>query len=128
MDTGPARLLRSWARKRPMRIYALSLCVALLLASCEGRALSWTRPFALDMTPPPGPPNFQQGWRDGCDAGVSGFGNQFNKLHYDARYDTALFNDLVYNRMWNAAARYCALFSSMADMQDSDPYFQHEPW
>jgi hypothetical protein len=108
----------------------LVTCIALvaMCVGCDTRSLSISRPYALDMTPPPGPPSFQQGYRDGCETGIAGFGSQFNKLHYHMKYDTSLYDDVAYNRVWNAASRYCALFVSIAEMHYSDPAFQHEPW
>jgi hypothetical protein len=56
---------------------------------------------------PPGPPEYQQGWQDGCESGYSTYGNSMYKTFYHYKMDPNLRNNDIYYRTWNDAFNYC---------------------
>ncbi len=56
---------------------------------------------------PPGPPNFKQGWKDGCETGISATANQYQKMFYKFKQDSALAQDPTYYTGWKTAFDYC---------------------
>ena len=44
----------------------IAVCVLFVLAGC--------RPLWLQTVDPTGPPEYQLGWEDGCDTGLSAYG------------------------------------------------------
>ena len=59
---------------------------------------------------PQGPPEFRQGFLDGCQTGMStGFGNDYYKMFYKFTKDVDMVKNKVnkYTRTWSAAMIYC---------------------
>ena len=77
---------------------------------------SFTKPFTLDMTPPPGPPEYQQGFSDGCESGYSGYATGFNKVFWDWKQDSELAQTPIYYKIWKDAYSYCSLYAMAADL------------
>lgn len=91
-------------------IYSLTACTTLNFE------LGWAKPSSLLMkTPPAGPPEYQQGYIDGCETGYSGYGNQFNKQFHTWKQDPILAQNQVYYQVWKDAYAYCALYGMMTD-------------
>lgn len=83
----------------------------LILGSCD---LTHKNIFApnkkLFKMVPPGPPEFQQGFLDGCQTGLStGFANDYYKTFYKFTKDIDMVQNKVglYTRTWSAAMIYC---------------------
>ena len=77
--------------------------------------VGWARPAEFDITPPPGPEIYQQGYKDGCESGFSGYSNSFNKMFWEWKQDPELAQNKVYYQIWKDAYAYCALWGMMAD-------------
>lgn len=77
----------------------------LMLAACDP-----TKPVSLDLTPPPGPPEYQQGFKDGCESGISGYGTPFYKTFHRVRQDPVLSQNPVYYQIWKDAYAYCRTY------------------
>jgi len=75
-----------------------------------------TKPTGMSFEPPPGPPEYQQGFRDGIESGYSGYANSFNKMFYTWKQDPVLAQNPVYYQIWKDAYAYGALWGMMADM------------
>lgn len=73
------------------------------------------KPAELSMEPPPGPPIYQQGFRDGCESGFSGYASSFHKLFYTFKQDPELTSNQMYYRIWKDSYAYCALWGMMVD-------------
>ncbi len=93
------------------------ILMALLISGCTNMHsdFGWAKPAEFDMEPPPGPPIYQQGYRDGCSSGFSGYANNFNKMFWKWKQDPKLAQDKVYYQIWKDAYAYCALWGMMAD-------------
>ncbi|MDB2415428.1 hypothetical protein N9W34_06625 [Rickettsiales bacterium] len=94
------------------------LIILLFLSSCTEMHsdFGWARPASLSMEPPDGPPEYQQGFRDGCESGYSGYSNNFNKYFYTWKQDPILAQDPVYYQIWKDAYAYCANYGMMVDL------------
>lgn len=74
----------------------------------------WGRPASFDMTPPDGPPIYQQAFKDGCESGFSGYADSWNKMFWTWKQDPKLAQDRTYYQMWKDAYSYCALYGMMS--------------
>lgn len=60
--------------------------------------------------PPPGQdytPLYVDGWKDGCETGVSATTNHFYKFQYDFKQDPIRAQNRVYYKGWKDAFDYC---------------------
>ncbi len=112
-----------------MKYTIVIVCIVMLCACSGNRSYSPTRPYALDVTPPPGSPIFQQGYSDGCESALSGMGNQFVKVFHGFTYDTTQTKNKLYTRMWDASNNYCRLFLFVGDeyLQNEDFHGYEKP-
>ena len=76
------------------------------LSACNGvnNSLDLRKPFSLDMNPPKGPKEYQQGWVDGCKTGLSSTNTKFHLSI--GSYQFTLDEQLRYNRLYSQAWRY----------------------
>lgn len=86
------------------------LCIFLIgivLASC--------RPANLFYVTPAGPREYQLGWQDGCDTGLSAYGTFLYKILYGFKKRPEFGNNEVYKTAWNEGFSYCrfSIASSM---------------
>lgn len=98
--------------KNFLKIFVLIL--VLNLAACNRTAdgeISW-QPNSLDLTPPPGPPEYQKGWSEGCESGANAYSNTVYKSFraFDFKFDPALRNNKVYYQIWKDAFLYCSIY------------------
>lgn len=94
--------------------FAVLLLTLTAISGCNGMHKMF-KPIEFDLTPPDGPPIYQQGFKDGCESGYSGYGNNFNKMFWKWKQDPKLAQDKVYYQIWKDAYDYCALWGMMAD-------------
>lgn len=78
--------------------------------------LSFAKPFTLTMEPPPGPPIYQQGFRDGCESGYSGYSKSFNKMFWRWKQDPELAQNETYYKIWKDAYGYCAQYANASSV------------
>ena len=84
---------------------ALVLAVLLLgTASC--------RPMELYFVKPQGPPEYQLGWQDGCDTGISADAGYVAKMMYGFNKRPELGSSEEYKQGWNEGFTYCRFVSS----------------
>ena len=75
------------------------------------------KPAGLRMDqPPPGPPEYQQGWKDGCESGYKGYGEYYAKVWLNFKQDPYLTTNPVYYQAWKDAYGYCASFGNMTTL------------
>jgi hypothetical protein len=101
-------------------IFAISIC--LLLVACNRTPdgeISW-QPNSLDLTPPVGPPEYQQGWSDGCESGAQAYANSVYKTFkaFEFKYDTKLARNNMYQQIWKDAFIYCAIYWERTNQQN----------
>jgi hypothetical protein len=82
-----------------------------MLSGCTGQnhTFDWKKPVALDMNPPEGPQNYQQGWSDGCKSGVASTNTSFHQFIGSYRFtlDNQLRYDALYNKAWKYGYNHC---------------------
>lgn len=96
-----------------MRIVVVILSVMLLMGCAEASTRGFFVPYSMDLDPPPGPPEYQKGWKDGCESGLSAYGGQvekFLKVHKLKR-DPTLQDNKMYYQVWKDAFLYCTLYA-----------------
>ncbi len=62
---------------------------------------------ALLSNVPEGPPEYQQGWKDGCESGLTTYGNDWYKSFYSFKQDRKLVDNDTYFKVWQDAFNYC---------------------
>jgi hypothetical protein len=77
----------------------LLIASLLLVAGC--------RPFWINFVSPPGPPEYQLGWQDGCDTGLSAEGGWDYKLMYGFKKRPEMAASDQYKSGWNDGFSYC---------------------
>ncbi|MCD6034979.1 MAG: hypothetical protein K0R63_720 [Rickettsiales bacterium] len=105
-------------------VIALVACVFMLSACTKGRFNPfWAKPYSFEMrNPPPGPPEYQQGYMDGCESGYKGYGTQYNKVWWELRQDPKYRNNPMYYQMWKDAYAYCAAAANSMAMHGVGNY------
>jgi hypothetical protein len=78
---------------------------------------SFTKPSSMVTTPPEGPQEYTQGWTDGCETAMSGYGNSFYKMFHTAQKDPAYIGNPVYDQVWRDAYNYCRVQMKTAQLQ-----------
>lgn len=96
---------------------AIIFLVGMQLSACKNfhSKLKFTMPSAVNAEPPPGPPIYQQGFRDGFESGYSAYGGSFSKMFYKWKQDPELAENEMYYRIWKDAYAYGALLGMMTD-------------
>lgn len=82
-----------------MKPVLVAISLLLLTASC--------RPMDLYYVEPSGPPEYQLGWQDGCDTGLSAEGGIMYKLMYGFRKRPEMGDNELYKSAWNEGFTYC---------------------
>lgn len=92
---------------------------ALILALSAGLLIS-CRPMWLNTVDPSGPPEYQLGWEDGCDSGLSAEGSYMYKIIYGFKKRTELAASDQYKQGWNEGFTYCRF--SLASSNSSESF------
>lgn len=77
----------------------LILCAVLVLGGC--------RPLWLQTVDPTGPPEYQLGWEDGCDTGLSAYGAYYYRIMYGFKKRPEMAANDQYKQGWNEGFTYC---------------------
>ncbi len=78
------------------------------------------QPNSLDLTPPPGPPEYEQGWSDGCSSGSNAYSTPFYKMvgAFEFKYDPVMMKNKIYRQIWKDAYLYCAIYWEKTKQQE----------
>ncbi len=60
---------------------------------------------------PPGPPDFVNGYKDGCDSGLAAFGNSYYKMFYKFKKRFNPAYDELYQNGWEKGYQYCRQYA-----------------
>jgi len=77
------------------------IIVSLLLFTCG------CRPVYLNTIDPPGPPEYQLGWEDGCDTGLAAEGEWYYKVMYGFKKRPEMGSNDQYKQGWNEGFTFC---------------------
>jgi hypothetical protein len=75
------------------------LLIVLMASGC--------RPSMLLSVDPAGPPEYNLGWEDGCDTGLSAEGEWYYKLMYGFKKRPEMAASDQYKQGWNEGFSYC---------------------
>ncbi len=88
--------------------------LSIILTGCNGlnNTLDLRKPAALNLNPPEGPPEYMQGWTDGCESGMDTYSTDLAKTFgfFDLKQDPKLRKNKMYYQVWKDAYLYCVLF------------------
>lgn len=87
-----------------MRLHSSTRWVLLLLGLMATAAC---RPTELYYINPGGPQEYQLGWQDGCDSGLSAQGGVVQKMLYGFKKRPEMGNSEQYKQGWNEGFTYC---------------------
>ncbi|NDF12557.1 MAG: hypothetical protein EB060_07090 [Proteobacteria bacterium] len=98
-----------------MRMFVRTWMLVIVLlgtSACEQMysQLTMPRPWGLTEVPD-GPPEFQQGWRDGCDTGIGAYGDSWYKMYHTFKQDANLVKNPSYYRAWKDAYTHCRWYT-----------------
>ena len=99
------------------RVRGMSIKVAILAGIVL--ATSGCRPFWVMTVDPQGPPEYQLGWQDGCDAGISAEGEWSYKLMHGFKKRPEMSASDQYKQGWNEGFTYCR-FAYASSKQSGD--------
>lgn len=93
--------------------YFITILLCFLLIGCNGYdgKFDIRKPVSFSMDPPPGPPEYRQGWKDGCESGSDAYTSDLYKMinAFQLRQDPVLRNNKMYYQVWKDAFLYCAI-------------------
>lgn len=82
-----------------MKRFALLLLLAIPLASCK--------PVQMYFIPREGPPDYVEGYDDGCDSGISSGGSIIQRFFYVYKRNPEKLDNALYKAGWNDGWGYC---------------------
>ncbi len=97
------------------KLKSVFICLALFFL-CNCQSLNKPTPVGIyrgmEGMAPAGTETFRQGWRDGCESGISALGSLHYKATNSFRYDAAQLNSDEYHNSWRLAFRYCRWYTA----------------
>lgn len=78
-------------------------------------AFTSCRPLMLNFIEPDGPAEYQLGWQDGCDTGMSADSPMFYKLMYGFKKRPEMGANDLYKQGWNEGFTYCRFSHGATD-------------
>lgn len=111
--------IQGWVSNMQSKIYIFLVCI--LLSSCAALPESFRegvlQPMNLWKPRPPGlaeapvegvSPEYTQGWKDGCDSGISAAGStHYRQTGYKFVMDYSMVENKDYYQAWHDAYTYC---------------------
>lgn len=96
-----------------MKIIAKGIFLIFLLSGCQSQEgwFDYSRPASLKLTPPPGTPEYQQGWSEGCKSALATVNTDVNLMlaSYEYKIDGDLWKtNKRYRTTWKDAYYYCS--------------------
>lgn len=102
-----------------LRFLVIVPLLMLALQGCTGKdgTFDARKPYSLDLTPPEGPFEYEQGWSDGCESGMGAYSNSFYKAMrvFELQQDPNLRSNKMYYQAWKDAFLYCAYFLNVVN-------------
>lgn len=92
----------------------------LLLAGCTGNFITKPKPLLLETEISYGPPEYRQGYQDGCESALAAYGNSYQKSFYSLQKNAGYQNNRMYNQVWKDSWAYCYMWIFVANRQAND--------
>ncbi len=89
--------------------YSLCLLLLLSLTACPGGAPDIIKPNqrVFGHMPEGGSAEYEKGWKQGCESGLSGMTNSFYQSFYVFKQDNSMLTNEVYYKAWKDSYDYC---------------------
>ncbi len=99
-----------------MKFKIIIIIGIIFISSCRGQVFSEKSRFAplpAGMTYPPkdSPPDYLEGWYDGCYTGLSTMNQQIYKSFYGYKQNFRKADNILYYQAWRDAYTYCRQYS-----------------
>lgn len=96
-----------------LKKFILLIFIAFACSGCgsffdQNGFLRQFHPGGTSVKPPPGPAIYQQGFREGCESGYSGYRSSLRKLYWTWKQNPELAQNRVYYQIWKDAYAFCA--------------------
>lgn len=101
------------------RVFAV-LLLSLGVISC--------RPMMLYYVAPEGPPEYQLGWQDGCDSGLSAEGDYIYKAMFNFKKRPEMSESEPYKQGWGEGFTYCRFSLAAEERRSKDATFENLGW
>ncbi len=82
----------------------LTMFCLLIISGCNN---STFRPMFYPELPKNGDPLYQQGFKEGCNTGMTVYGNDIVRAQYHMEANPALMQNKTYSNAWKLGNRYC---------------------
>lgn len=91
-----------------MKQIAIIILASLLLQGClfSSKSVFAPKPFGMNQAEK-GTPEFNKGWEDGCETGMSTMSTDYYKSFYTFRQDPDMITNIEYYKAWKDAYTYC---------------------
>lgn len=102
----------------------MSSVTRLIIIAILSLGLASCRPFMLNYISPEGPPEYQLGWQDGCDSGLSAEGDYIYKTMYGFKKRPEMAENETYKQGWGEGFTYCRFSLAASERRDKDASFE----
>lgn len=97
-------------RTKNLHINFILVSILLLFVTACNPVRPWPAGLVKEMSKD-SPPEYQQGWKDGCESGLAAYGNDYYKTFYKFHYDEILMEkSKLYARIWQNSFKHCRSF------------------
>lgn len=86
----------------------------LFLTACNNSSF---RPVFHPDLPKEGPPLYQRGFKEGCNTGMTVYGNDIIRAQYSTEVKPHLMQNKTYSNAWKLGNRYCRFHVSQIQME-----------
>lgn len=85
------------------------LLLVLLIPACATQSLAT---YGMPKAPKVGPREYVEGWKAGCQTGMTAYSSDYLRSRYSANVDGNRMADPVYNKGWELGLSYCQYYAS----------------
>jgi hypothetical protein len=96
-----------------VRKFILLILVCLVASCAMINGSGKTRPGMPPFMPGPpkgGPPEFQEGWQDGCETGIAAHGSSYYRSTFKFTQNPSLVMNPIYYKAWKDGENYCRTY------------------
>lgn len=87
----------------------LLLLLVLLLPACATQTVT---SYGMPKAPTQGPQEYIEGWKAGCQTGMTAYGSDYLRTRYSANVDGNKMANPEYNKGWELGNSYCQYYVS----------------
>lgn len=92
-----------------MKKKVVALVLLVVMSGCTSKALDI---YGMPHAPKYGPPEYIQGWKEGCQTGMTSYGSYYLRYRYRANVNGSMMANPMYSKGWELGANYCQYYAS----------------